>query len=644
MVEMNLKSLFLILSLTASVFCVSCGKDDHVNGDESSTLPGDEGGKGSTLFIGDVPYTLKVASRDVFFTEDDIAKPLVMNVSGKNVTGTLVLQNVDGTFAGTLKAPVNIADSLELTGTIEIPAAGGDTDDRSTISLDDLKQKCGHKYTANFRYAATSAAELTDSQAYFHFKMSPLQHWLLINSKKYPMSDDGEVWVAIGENTPIVTSFFKMTYQEVHGGETYTIDHSGLVDLGIAGVLWADKNVGATSFVDPGKYYSWDDAQTSVETPLEVPNGGKAQSLDNDFAILCASTAHKWCEYKGVWGACFFMPGHEDIDKDPMIFLPAGGVKQASVFAVNESGMYWTSTRFDSYESFRFFFNQKRFTTESRIKNNWGDMLVRPIVHCNAKNDNKNDNTPVELMELRPFFPEDYSWDDVAAWYTNRNEDENEEWALYLLKNNRYILTQYIAKSDTKIIQNSGDYSVVGEADPNYRNFDIELTVWHRKKNVHFENGGCNFLKVQLNKEQTETPLISKCTKDNSNTSILYYPWVERLDISPVVAWYKQEEAHDDEVDFMAFYLYDDAVYRFVKCWIRNGEQAGSMIFDGYLIGHDDLIGLDLRNMSVDIFRDESGFKNTGSLSVVDGVLTISGYDIKMEMQDPQLLRELLGL
>ena len=68
------------------------------------------------------------------------------------------------------------------------------------------------------------------------------------------------------------------------------------------------------------------------------------------------------------------------------------------------------------------------------------------------------------------------------------------------------------------------------------------------------------------------------------------------------------------------------------------------LIFDGYLIGHYDLIGLDLRNMSADIFRDESGFKNTGSLSVVDGVLTISGYDIKMEMQDPQLLRELLGL
>ena len=654
---MNIKPLFTILFLSAVLLASSCSKGDDSND------PSEKGSTNKTTFIHDIPYSLKVKSGgasskmsylpdddatttkvSTSFTEEDVAKPLVMTITGKDVSGTLTLQNVDGLFAGTLTVPADAPDTLLLTCTIEVPAAGSNDDNYSTESLVDLMSRCGHKYSAEFNYGSDDVLTLKDSKGYYHFLMSPLQRWLLVNSRKYPVNEDGEVWIALDETSSIVTNFYKQLSKNVEGGKLYTIDRSGLVDLGITNVLWADKNVGAKSFVDAGTYYSWDDALTSVESPLEVPKGGKDNASDNDFAILCASTAHKWCEYKGVLGACFFMPGHEDIDHDPMIFLPAGGVKQASVFSVNESGMYWTSTRFDSYESFRFFFNQKRFTTESRIKNNWGDMLVRPIVHYNVKGNDNTDETPVGPMELRPFFPEDYSWDDVAAWYTNRNEDENEEWALYLLKNNRYVLTQYIAKSDTKIIQNSGDYSVVGEADPNYRNFDIELTVWHRKKNVHFENGGCNFLKVQLNKEQTETPLISKCTKDNSNTSILYYPWVERLDISPVVAWYKQGEAHDDEVDFMAFYLYDDAVYRFVKCWIRNGEQAGSLIFDGYLIGHDDLIGLDLRNMSADIFRDESGFKNTGSLSVVDGVLTISGYDIKMEMQDPQLLRELLGL
>lgn len=632
---MNLKS-FLAIFLVAAAL-VSCNKDDGGDGENNSSS--ESGGR--QVFLQDVAYTVAVAS---VFTEEDVALPLVMDVAGKDASGQLTLKNTDGTFSGTLRVPVDAADTLDLIGTIEIPSAGGDADDRSAISLDDLKQKCGHKYTARFQYRNDAPVTLQDSKAYFHFKMSPCQRWMNINSQKYAMNGNGEVWIAIGEGTPVVTSFYKMAYNAMEYGKVYDIDHSGFVDLGITNTLWADKNVGAASFVDAGDYYSRDDAQTCVESPMEVPKGGKAQALDNDFAILCASTSHKWCSYKGVWGACFFMPGHEDIDNDPMVFLPAGGVKQASIFSEGEAGMYWTATIFDGHESYRFFFNQKRFTTESRINNNWGSMLVRPILHCNAKDDKKSDDTPIAPMELRPFFPDSYSWDDVAAWYTHRNDDETEEWALYLLKDNRYIFTQYIAKSDAKIIQNTGDYSVVGEADANYQNFDIEATVWHRKKNVHFENGGCNFLKVQMNKEQQGTPLIGKCNKDNSSTSILYYPWEYIVGTTPLAAWYKQEEVHDDEVDFMAFYLYDDGVYRFVKCWIRNGEQAGAKILDGYLIGHDDLNGLDLRNMSVNIFRDESGFKNVGSLSVVDGVLTISGYDVKMEIQDTRLFRELLGL
>jgi hypothetical protein len=94
----------------------------------------------------------------------------------------------------------------------------------------------------------------------------------------------------------------------------------------------------------------------------------------------------------------------------------------------------------------------------------------------------------------------------------------------------------------------------------------------------------------------------------------------------------------------MAFYLYGDGDYDFVKCWIRDGEQTGSLIFDGYLIGIDDVSQMDLRNMSADIFRNESGYKHTGELSIVDGVLTISGYSIKMKIQDVNLFSELLGL
>ena len=650
---MNLKFLFTILFWAAVLLASSCSKGDDSND------PNEKDTTQKTTFIQGIPYSLKVntggASSKMsyipnsydatrvwtFFTEEDVAKPLVMTITGKDVSGSLTLQNVDGLFAGTLTVPADASDSLMLTATIEIPAAGQDADNYSTVSLVDLMSKCGHKYSAKFYYGSNDALILKDSKAYYHFLMSPLQRWLMINSRKYPVNKNGEVWIALDETSSIVTNFYKQRSKNTEGGKLYIIDRSGLVDLGIPNVLWADKNVGAASFVDAGTYYTWDDALTSVESPLEVPKGGKENATDNDFAILCASTAHKWCEYKGVLGACFFMPGHEDIDHDPMIFLPAGGVKQASVFSVGESGMYWSATKFDSKESYRFFFNPKRFTTESRVSKSWGNMLVRPIVHYNVKGNNNTDETPVGPMELQPFFPDSYSWDDVAAWYTSRNDDEMYEWALYLLKNNKYVLTKYLAKTDTKIIQNSGDYTVVGDADADYQNFDIEATVWHRQKTVHFENGECNFQKVQLHQERIETPLIAKCTKDNSNTSILYYPWLGR---DPVVAWYKQVDANDDEEDFMAFYLYGDGDYDFVKCWIRDGEQTGSLIFDGYLIGIDDVSQMDLRNMSADIFRNESGYKHTGELSIVDGVLTISGYSIKMKIQDVNLFSELLGL
>ncbi len=85
------------------------------------------------------------------FTAKDVAMPLVMTVVGEDVSGTLTLKNTDGTFSGKLRVPVGVADTLALVGRFEMPAFGGDDDDRSVISLDDLIKKCGHRYTANFK-------------------------------------------------------------------------------------------------------------------------------------------------------------------------------------------------------------------------------------------------------------------------------------------------------------------------------------------------------------------------------------------------------------------------------------------------------------------------------------------------------------
>lgn len=241
----KLVNIISLWSVLMTLWLVSCGDDD--NG--SSVI---DNGSGETQWVLEKPYSVQVAYT---FTNEQVAAPIVMNVTGKNVTGALVLQDADGNFAGKLKTPANVADTLDLVGVFEIPASGSDTDDRSTVSLDDLKKKCGHKYTVSFKYKNDAPASPTDDKAYFHFIMSPCQHWMYINSQQYNMNDNGEVWIAVGENTPVVTSFYKMPYNQVEHGKEYTIDRSGFVDLGIANTLWADKNVGAYDYEDYGDYY-----------------------------------------------------------------------------------------------------------------------------------------------------------------------------------------------------------------------------------------------------------------------------------------------------------------------------------------------------------------------------------------------------
>ena len=633
------------------VIAASCNKGgDGIHSDSNDD--------NNSIFLHDVQYALKVkcggsVSKVAYsvdcesgvvspvFSAEDVAKPLVMTVSGKDVSGRLTLTDVDGTFAGTLQMPVDVADSLVVTGTIEIPAAGGDGDDRSTVSLDDLIKKCGHQYTAKFSLNTTEPVVLADSKAYFHFKMSPLQHWLLVNNSRYTMSKDGELWMAAG-GMPVVTSFYKMAYNSMAYGKVYDIDHSGFVDMGITNVLWADKNVGADYCEDAGEYIAWDYVLASVAAPLEVPKRGKTGVDDNDFYALYSVTEYVWGEYKGVKGAFFFVPGCTDVDKDPFLFLPAGGSKKNDVISAGELGTYWSSTKYDNTVSYRLFFNKERVLTDSRVSKWTGKMLVRPILRCDAEGGNVEEEEEKPL-ELRPFFPEDYFWDDVASWYTCRDEEVWDEWALYLFKDNTYVLTQYLAKTDARIIQNVGGFVFDGAADVNYDNFDIIADIWHVKKNVHFENGECSFQKRTFKKELVEKPLVDKSTRNNSGTSILYFPSESHKTKRDVVAWYKQIDARDDTEDFSALYIYGDGDFALVNCWIKDGVQSGKTVMGGSILS-DDLGSLDFSNINIDLRVDGYGYSYIQQMTVKDGVCNISGYNQQWKIQDNGLLWELLGL
>ena len=617
----------LHIFLIALALLVSCNKkdDDHAN-------PNEGGDEGQTVFIYDLPYTLNVQSPE--FTAEDVAKPLAMTITGKNVSGTLTLQNADGTFSGTLQMPSNVPDSLLLTATIEIPAAGGETDDYSTVSLADVMSKCGHKYVGTFEYRSEGGVALKDSKAYFEFRMSPCQHWMKINSQKYPVNSDGKVWIAVDEKTSIVTTFYRQAYETVEGGSVYTVDREGFVDFGITNMLWADRNVGAEHIWDFGEYYDWDEAQESITLPKELPVGGEKDDDENDFELLFANTEQQWGKYNGVTGCYFFMPDYTDKSKDPFIFLPAGGAMSGDHHISNDCCLYWSSKEYDADNAYRLFVRQGLTQTDNHIsKSSIGSMSVRPIRHGNNYNDEgKYDQ---ELKPLAAFFPTGYDASSVVAWYTCKNETRKDVWALYLFDDNKYIVTRHQVQKEERIINNAGVYEIVGEDDNSYNNFTIKATLGSEEKNIVFSDGECTLLNKQFTKEDGALPEATDYTQSNINVRAIYFPATQS--VNQVAAWYKEMGANDKS--YRVFYLFNDNTYSVCFNQIKDGMQQGSEMAAGTYWATDG--NYDYQNMNMEISARQDGQDYTIPLPIKNGQVTM--LMITMELQELSLLHELLG-
>lgn len=653
MIEIYMKKKYvLMVSLIAvMMLCMSCGDDDDNNdgGDPSSREGGD-----AAVFLHNVPYTLtvrcdgsiskerstdneEISSVVPKFGDADVARPLLMHVTGKDVSGTLTLQDAEGTFAGTLQVPVDIADTLQLTGTIEIPASGGEQDDRSTVSLDDLIEKCGHKYTVNFKYKESQPVVPADSKAYFEFIMSPCQRWLRVNNDRYYMNADGKVWIAVESRTSIVTNFYKMSYNNVDGGSLYTIDRAGLVDLGIFNTLWADRNVGAENIWDDGEYFYWDEAQTCVEAPLEVPTGGEDWFANNDIYSMWDLLYHFAGDYNGVHGFYVMAVGGFDANNDPFIFLPCSGIKVGGLLnSKGIYGLYWSSTELDSRNAYRLYFHDYYSTSDSYHNKLFGAISVRPIRRGNAVK-NSSDDDEDEPLELKAFFPEDYPAEDVVAWYTCRDEVNEEEWSLYLFKDQTYLLTQYIAASDSRVLHRAGNYAIDGDSDPMFDNFVMLATVVQTKESVRFENGEGLFLGRMFHHEDGDVPQAMEYTRSNLNTPVMYFPH-EEYSVDDVAALYRQVDAPGNE--FVVLYLLKDNRYVLVNCKQIDEEVTGSVLVTGSfktVSGSE----LDYRNMVVNATVNELGGSQR-EIVFKDGVASI--FDYRLEYQDLDLLRPMLGM
>lgn len=165
--------------------------------------------------------------------------------------------------------------------------AGNNNKEYSKVSLKDLMVNCEHKYEGTFTYGSGNTVTLTDQNAYFEFRMSTLQKRLDVNindiNKTVEHSNEGKVWVVAPSKKRISTDFYVKVAANVKAGEIYTIDRSGYVDLGIEGLLWADKNLGATTITGLGNRYAWGETSPISSAPYKFgtyPNYSKYNETD----------------------------------------------------------------------------------------------------------------------------------------------------------------------------------------------------------------------------------------------------------------------------------------------------------------------------------------------------------------------------
>ena len=270
------------------------------------------------------------------FTTDDVTNNLSMTISnGTTPLGTLTLTNVDGTFEGTLDPEPT--DGTELTATIKYNESSTTT--TSTTSITDLMENCAHTYSGEFKYKTDKTVMLTDNNAYIEIIMSPLQKNidLTINStpQNFAMSN-GKVWIAVADGTTFTTNF--TAEKTCTAGKITTINRAGFVDLGIpGGILWADKNLGATNVYDYGDYYAWGEVDPKTDgyswSTYKYANGAY-----NKLTKYCPTDKTNYWDGDGSPDGITTLEASDDAATDAN---SKWKMPESSDFAALKSNCYW---------------------------------------------------------------------------------------------------------------------------------------------------------------------------------------------------------------------------------------------------------------------------------------------------------------
>ena len=354
------------------------------------------------------------ASTDVEGASGAIKLTVNCKEVGSGVTeSTLNLKYEDSKFVfyGDITVDAGKVDAFTNTGIDlvgEFTVTGTELPTSSNESLANLMTSCSHTYKADFKSNTTDPIQLYDQNAYVAIQMSPLQHVLEVTvddvKSNYALNSAGQVWIAVAGGTTISTNF--LDPKTATAGHISTIDRAGFVDLGIpGGILWADKNLGATKVYDYGDYYAWGDVEPKFDYSWgsysygrdkkegethemvnkycptdksdwyegETPDGKTTLEADDDaatytntkwkmpeqsdFAALNTNCNWIWVDnYNGssVKGYVVYKKKSGDspsysVADDTHIFLPAAGhcIDDTPPSFEGSDGKYWSSSLFD---------------------------------------------------------------------------------------------------------------------------------------------------------------------------------------------------------------------------------------------------------------------------------------------------------
>ncbi|MBR4271674.1 MAG: hypothetical protein IKQ30_02425 [Bacteroidales bacterium] len=312
---------------------------------------------------------------------------------GSGVTGsTLNLKYEDSKFVfyGDITVDADKVDAFTNTGIDlvgEFTVTGTELPTSSNESLAKLMTSCSHTYKADFKSNTTDPIQLYDQNAYVAIQMSPLQRVLEVTvdgvKSNYDLNSAGQVWIAVAGGTTISTNF--LDPKTATAGHISTIDRAGFVDLGIPGILWADKNLGATNVYDYGNYYAWGEVEPKTDYSWATYTHGNGSDYDVskkynttdgkttlepaddaatytntkwkmpellDFAALKSNCYWVWVtDYNSsVKGYVVYKKKSGDspsysVADDTHIFLPAAGDRDGTVLDdAGSNGCYWSSS------------------------------------------------------------------------------------------------------------------------------------------------------------------------------------------------------------------------------------------------------------------------------------------------------------